>query len=388
VSSSWYTGLEAVQLIGDSEYGGAVPVVFGIMDATEGLGMRPVLLATNPRVVAAAQAQGREVWQFPGIVRRPRPIRDFTTAIRLAVALRKRRVRILHTHTSKGGMIGRLAGRLAGCDLVIHHTHGFYHSGLRPGVLRGFMYLLERFFARLDDYQVFVNTTEASDAADSGLVPRSKVKVVFNGVADPTENVDLDVAQMRSSWSIPDGSTVIGNVCRLATEQKGLDTCLRAFAAVRYRAPHAHMVLVGDGEDRHSLEGLADDLGVADAVHFVGYLPDAGALHLAFDITFAPSRREGQSVSVIEAMACGRPVVTTRIPGTNDLVLDGVTGLLTEVDDVDEMSKKLESLIRDPDRCRRLGAAARSKYESTFTLEEFHLRITRFYLECLRAVGR
>ncbi len=383
----WYTGLEAVQLLGNSAYGGAVPVVFGIMDVTAEMGMRPVLLATHPDVVTAAHAAGYNVWEFPGILREPKPLRDFVTAVRLAVALRRRGVRILHTHTSKGGMVGRLAGRLAGCELVVHHTHGFYHSGLVRGIRYHAMWILEWAFARMDDFQIFVNTSEAREASESGLVPATKVRVVFNGIGDPLASGRCDSAALKEEWGIPAGAPLIGCVTRLAIEQKGLDVGLEAFARLLEAVPDAWLVIAGTGADRAQLEQMVGDLGIGPRVAFIGHVDGAGSLHECFDISFAPSRREGQSISVIEAMACGRPVVTTAIAGTLDLVEDGVTGVMCALDDVHGMADALVTLLNDPTTRQSMGAAARRRYELLFTREAFLERIRSLYREALLGGG-
>lgn len=381
-----HAGLEAVQLIGNSAYGGAVPVVFGIMDVTAELGMKPVLLATHPEVVGAARSRGYAVWEFPGIVREPHPLRDFGVALRLAIALRRRGVRVLHTHTSKGGMVGRLAGRLAGCDVVLHHTHGFYHSGLAPGVKYRTMWGLEWLFARMDDFQVFVNTNEAREAADSGLVPAKKIRVVFNGVEDPRSSTRWNPSVVRTRWGVPPEAPLVGCVSRLDIEQKGLDIGLKTFALVLQEVPDARLMVVGAGDDRGTLEDMAASLNIEDRVIFTGHVDGAGSLHECFDVSFAPSRREGQSISVIEAMACSRPVVTTAIAGTMDLVEDGSTGVMCSVDDTEAMADAITGLLGDPRARERIGSAARLRYERLFTREAFVARVRTLYNEALTGV--
>jgi len=378
-----WEGLEALQLVGGSAYGGAVPVIFAIMDVTAALGMRPVLLASHPDVVAAALAEGREVWDFPGIDRDPRPLHDLVVALRLAGALRRRGVRIVHTHTSKGGMVGRLAARLAGCDLVIHHTHSFYHTGLGPGARRRSMRAFERFFARLDDRQIFINSGEMRDATASGLVPSGRAALVPNGIDDPRDPA-ATASSLRGSWGVPSGAEVIGTVCRIDIETKGLDTGLAAFAELAAVRPATHWVIAGKGEDEAMFRSLVAAAGLGDRVHLLGHVPRAGALHIAFDLTFAPSRREGQSVTIMEAMACGTPVVATRIPGNLDLVLDGVNGSLASVDHAATMAAALGALLEDPEVRARMGAAGRRMYEREYTRTAFEERMREFYAEALR----
>lgn len=381
----WYEGREAVQIVGHSAFGGGVPVIFACMEVTRSLGMRPVILATHPDVVAAAEGHGYEVWRFPGIVREPRPVRDLVTALRLSGALRRRGVRIVHTHTSKGGMVGRLAARLAGCRVVIHHTHGFFHAALPRVPRRWVMRALETLFARMDDVQVFVNSAQAEEAERDGVVPRGRSRVVFNAAADPLLAGAPDRGAVRAAWGVPDDAALVGTVGRVAFEAKGLDDGARAVALLMEGMPSAWWVVVGKGEDEERLAALVEELGIAERTVLTGHIEGAGALHSVFDVTFAPSRREGQSVSVIEAMACSAAVVTTRIAGTADLIESGRDGLLVEVGDVGSMARELLRVIADADLASSLGAAARRRYEECFTPEAFAARMREVYLEILEA---
>lgn len=381
-----WRGREVVQVIGHSAYGGGVPIVFGIMRALAALDLRPVLLATHPEVVAAAEDNGFEVWRFEGIVREPRPVHDLAAAFALARALRTRGALAIHTHTSKGGMIGRLAGRLAGCPLVVHHTHGFYHTGMRSGLKRRGMLELERFFGGLTDYQIFLSESARRLALEEGTSTAVQARVIQNGVAAP-EPMDADaVREMRRRWGVPEHAPLIGSVCRLATEQKGLDSGLRAFARVSASLPDARWIIVGEGSDRASLESLAQSLGVADRVLLPGHVEGASRLNSCFDVVFAPSRREGQSISLMEAMACGVPIVTTRILGNEGLVEEGVSALLSGADDIDGLSRELLRALTDEGVAARLRNASRHAYQTMFTEEAFESRVTRFFIEATSAV--
>lgn len=361
-------------------YGGSVPIVLDIMDVTASLGMKPVLLATDPSIVSVAEERGIEVWPFPGIVRRPRPVHDLLTAWRLSRALRARGIRVVHTHTSKGGMVGRLGARLAGCDVVIHHTHGFYHAGLRPGLRRSAMVALERIFGWLDDRQVFINSQEFDDAVTAHISKPRQARLVFNGISDVGE-LPTDPETLRRQWGVPEHGLVVGSVSRIDFEQKGLDVGIEAFRMLLDAGVDAWWVIAGTGADRDELVRLAEECGVAERVRLLGHVPGAGVLNRAFDVNFAPSNREGQSVSLLEAVACGTPVVTTRIAGNLDVTIDGSTALLAEAGDPAGMADALRRMLQDRALAQQLASAAHERYERLFTIRAFSERIRRLYLD-------
>lgn len=385
VHNRWQ-GWEVVQLVGNSAYGGGVPIIFGLMDACAKVGLHPTLLASHPDVVAAAKAKGLDVWEFHGIERQPQPLRDLMAACRLARALRRRRVRIVHTHTTKGGMVGRLAAWLAGCDVVIHHTHGFYHTGLHPGWRRTAMQALERVFARFGDFQVFLTVAEAEQAVAQRIVPAHKVRVVPNGIFDPRASISPARSALLREWSLPADCVLVGTVSRLDIEQKGLDAGLRAMREVVNEIPNAYYVIVGKGEDEAHLREMAHALGIQRNVRFVGHRDDAASLPSVFDVCLYPSVKEGQSISVLEAMAWGRPLVVTRIMGTSELVDHGRSALVCEPGDFLRMADAVIRLIREPTLAAQLGRGARQRYDATYTWESFMARAESVYIDMLSLV--
>jgi glycosyltransferase involved in cell wall biosynthesis len=377
-----WQGAQVVHVMGNTTFGGDAFVVDGLCEACSSVGLRPVVLATDPDVVSFMRERGRDVWEFPGIVRPPQPLRDLAASLRLARQLRRRGVQVVHTHTSKGGMVGRLAARLAGCRAVIHHTHGFYHTGLQPGPRRSAMMALETFFGRLDDAQVLMSSEEMRQAMTDGIVPADRARLMFNGVVDPSLT-SVDPAAARRLLGVPEGSRVVGTVARLANRQKALDVAIEAFARVAEVREDVYYVIIGEGEDRSILERQVCDLGLEGRVLMPGHLPDARTLLGAMDVVLSTSRREGQSVGLLEAMAWSRPIVATDIAGNRDLFPQGEGALLCPVDDVPATADALSRVLQDASFARDLGRRARERYESTFTREAFVERARELYLDTL-----
>lgn len=380
------TPLEVVQVLGHTALGGAVPVVVQICSVCEELGLRPVVLATHPDVVSYLEREGCRVWRFAGLVREPRPIRDLCVAVSLGIALRKRGTAIVHTHTSKGGMVGRLAARIAGTALAIHHTHGFYHSGLLPGIRRTGMVGLEWMFGHMTDYQIFVNTADRDEAVSHRFLPSSHAITIFNGVHDPIAGGPVDVRSLRVSWGIPMGVPVLGMVTRIVA-RKGIETCLQAVRLLQEGGDDAWLVVIGKGPELAAMQGLAVDLDIAERVRFLGHVPDAGRYYRCFDLAVSASEHEGQSISVIEALACGTPVVASDIRGHRDMVIDGSTGLLCPVGDAEAFSRSIKELLADRPQIERMSAQARQHYEENFTSERFREDMTSFYRTALTERG-
>ncbi len=187
----------------------------------------------------------------------------------------------------------------------------------------------------------------------------------------------------RSSWianglavpavpanAVPDGPPVVVGVGRLSPE-KGFDVLLRAFTTVLGDAPDSRLVLAGRGLAEDSLEDLAAELGIADAVDFVGWVPRGDVTRLLdqASVVAVPSRQEGFGLIAAEAAFRERPVVATRVGGLPEVVEDGVTGLLVDPDSPEQLAGAVRGLIADPSRAARLAEASRVRAERLFSEE-------------------
>jgi glycosyltransferase involved in cell wall biosynthesis len=208
--------------------------------------------------------------------------------------------------------------------------------------------------------------------------PSSRVGVIHNGI-DPGRQPD-EGERMRARKTLGFGADafLVGSVARL-DPVKDLKTLIAAYARLHTHPGHAALVLVGDGEERAALEACARDLGVAGGVHFVGYRADIRHLLAAFDVYVNSSVSEGVSLTILEAMATGLPVVATRVGGTPEVVLHGNTGLLVEPRDPAALATAIDELGRDRDRGRALGAAGRVRVDTFFTIDRMVSDYARVY---------
>lgn len=186
----------------------------------------------------------------------------------------------------------------------------------------------------------------------------------------------------RGRLGLPEDARVLLFVGRL-TRQKGLDILLNAFSMVAAEAPEAQLLVAGDGEDRRELEDLAEWLGLGRRVHFLGRRDDVPGLLKAAEACVLPSRWEGLSLVLLEAMAAGRPIVATRVEGHQEVLTEGRTGLLVEPQSPDALASALRRLLADAPLAARLGAAARDRVSREFTATAMTSRYVNLYDELL-----
>ena len=202
------------------------------------------------------------------------------------------------------------------------------------------------------------NSRAVADFYSDAGIPADRLSVIRNGIEIPTLPNPDSVARLRGEFGIAASSQVLGSIGRLAPQKRFRDL-LWAFELVRSHDLDVHLVIVGDGPQRRELELFARQIRVADRVCFAGHRDDAASLLPLLDVFWLASEFEGQSNSLMEAMAAARPVVVSDIAPNRELVSHGETGLVVPVTDRAEFAKAALHLLRDRESAARLGTAAR-----------------------------
>jgi glycosyltransferase involved in cell wall biosynthesis len=339
-----------------------------------------------------AENRGARIVMLPHLARDISLLNDALAVFRLAELIRKERPQILHTHTAKAGFVGRIAALLAGNarpPIVVHTFHGHVLRGyFNPFVTLGFR-TLERWLASGTTKLIAVSPEVRDDLVRLGVAPQEKFAVIRLGIelGERVGGGDDVRRETRRQLGIGPDAFVVGWVGRM-TAVKRTDDVLRAFRELLDRDVDAWLCLVGDGPDRAHMERRAHELGIARRCLFVGYQDDVAPYYEAIDALLLPSVNEGTPVSVIEALAAGRPAVATRVGGVPDVVRDGVDGFLSDVGDASTLADRLAELARDPERRAEMGRKGREHVVQRYAVDRLVDDVDRLYRELLSALPR
>lgn len=286
--------------------------------------------------------------------------RDYLTFRKLDRLIRSRAIQVIHTHDLHGLMDG------AACRILnrkLRFVHSF-HFGNYPD--RPFRYrMVERSLWRVPDTLVAVSHAQADAISDAYGIPRSRIRVIWNGV----EEAATSGAPLPLIRAIPDGTPVIGSISTLI-RQKGIPQLLDAAALLRDSGERFVLLIAGGGQLMADLKSQAARLDLHEHVQFLDWLPQASARMLSnCDIFVQSSLWEAMSIVVLEAMAAGRPMVVTAVGDNPRVVLHGQTGLVVPPADPVVLADALRKLLRDGELRSRLGKAARARYWERFTLQ-------------------
>lgn len=368
-----------------------LPLLTGVqrvtLDELKGLDrarFEPFIVCQQPGPLSVAAGQAGIACLFvPDLVREISPRSDWRALWQLRALCRTHAFDVIHTHSSKTGVLGRLAGRLAGVPLVMHTVHGYAFPAARHRAERLFYLALEWLGARLCDMMIVLKEDDRVLARKRLAMPEKRLFLLPNGV--DTERFRPRPAQERqrlreTHLGIGADTIAVGMVGRL-WRQKNPDCFVTAAAqVVRDTGADVRFFLIGDGELREPLEQRIAELGLGDRVHILGWREDVPEVLPALDVFVLPSRWEGLSLAILEALACGLPVVVSDIPGNRDLVEIDRDGLVFPDDDATALAGALIRLVDDAELRVRFGEAGREKILRDYQLDQRIGRIQEFYL--------
>lgn len=300
---------------------------------------------------------GMTVVLQPELVPEIDPVHDIRALRTLTAELRARSFDVVHTHSAKAGAIGRLAARRAGVAQIVHTFHGFPWHEFQSPARRAAYVAIERRLARCTDAFLAVGTAVAAEAIRRKLVRPEQVWAV-DSVMDATPRLATPENRRaaRTTLGLAPHVPVAGTVGRL-DEQKAPRDFVTAIAASEHRDLVG--VWIGDGPLRAEVTAQARDLGVEHRILFTGQRTDVADLLPAFDMFVMSSLYEGLPCALLEAMACGLPVVATAVNAVPDVVTPGRTGLLVPPREPHLLAGAIDHLLREPARAAQLAHAGR-----------------------------
>lgn len=306
------------------------------------------------------------------IKRKISPVSNLRSLWQLYRLMREQRFDIVHVHTPVAAALGRLAAWAARVPVIIYTVHGFYFHEHMPAWKRRPIIWAEKFLGCITDVVFTASQEDAATAVKEAICSKDKLTWIGNGVNIRRFSPEPGVNGTRSTFGLDPRDKVVGFVGRLVGE-KGLKELLEAMSEVIKVVPEAKLLLVGDTLDsdrdtktKQAFSSLLARNGLAAHVLFTGFIEDIPRVMKAIDVFVLPSYREGLPVSVMEAMASGRPVVATDIRGCREEVVPGSTGLLVPVKDPAALASAITIILSDPELAARMGAAGRRRAAELF----------------------
>ncbi len=333
-----------------------------------------VLLITGPAIgpegslLERGRAGGTPIQIVPQLLRSIHPWRDWQSYRAIKAALRKFRPDVVHTHSAKGGILGRAAASALGVPAIVHTVHGAPFHPYQSLMACEFARRCERWAARRCHALVSVSRAMTELLVVNGVAPREKFIAIRSGLeVKPLLVAASQRDAVRNELGYRPDQVVIGKIARLF-DLKGHEYLIRAAPAIVAGCPAAQFLLVGDGALRSKLESQIATAGLTSYFRFMGLQPPERipALIAAMDIVAHVSLREGLARALVQSLIVGRPVVSYDIDGAREVVINGETGFLLPPRSVDELATAIIRLALDPALRTRLGARGRQLFADEF----------------------
>lgn len=356
----------------------------------EGLARMPefeVKLISGPAIgpegdlVRRALRNGVDLEIMPELRRELHPYYDPAAFLKLCDIYRRERPDIVHTHSSKAGILGRAAARATGVPCVIHTIHGLPFHPYQSKLANAVYIMSEMIAARWSHGIISVADAMTEKAVAAGVAPPGKFVTIYSGMeVDPFLADDGARERVRSRFHVAPDDIVIGKIARLF-ELKGHEYILDAAPEILEKFPNVKLMFVGDGILRESLQKHAERLGIADRVIFTG-LVDPGeipAMIKAMDMVVHSSLREGLARVLPQSLLSAKPVVTFDIDGAREVVIEGETGFLVEPGSIDGLADAIIRALSDMPRAKAMAEEGRRRFADQFRTETMVREIAEYY---------
>lgn len=353
-----------------------------------------VLLITGPplgpegSLLERARANNVPLAIVPSLRRSIHLWRDLVSYRELLRTLREFKPDVVHTHSAKGGILGRAAAWKLGVPAIVHGVHGAPFYPYQNPLVRDFYRRCERWAARRCHAFISVADAMTDLMVDAGVAAREKFTTIYSGMeTTPFLEAHQHRQRVRRELSYADDQIVVGKIARLF-HLKGHDDVITAAEKVILQEPRVRFLFVGDGLLRESLTKRIQTAGLADYFQFTGLVPPERIPELigAMDIVVHASLREGLARVLPQGLIAGKPVVSYDIDGAREVVIPGETGYLLRPRDVKGLTTAIAELAADAALRDRLGAEGRRRFADVFRHETMTARTRQLYARLLGRV--
>lgn len=374
--------IKVLHIITKLEFGGAQGNTIHTVEHLDKSLFNAKLIA-GPGGILDGKVRGGRLAFAPHLSRSINPANDFPALFELRRLILKERPDIVHTHSSKAGILGRLAALLAGVPVIVHTFHGFGFHERQPALKKHFFIFLEKICALFTDSMIFVSRANMDYARGCGLGDESKYLLIRSGIPLGNYPSRPDRRAKRRELGVPRDAILVVSLGNLKP-QKNPGDFMAAARRLAGRHPDAVFMLVGGGESLEAARCEAVKSGLEGRLLFPGWRDDSAEILAVSDIFTLTSLWEGLPRSLVEAMKTGLPSVCYRTDGVTDLLRDGVNGYVVEQGDLDAFCLRLKDLIEQPSLRAELGAKAAGADFSEFDIDRMVRRQESLYLELIK----
>ena len=328
-------------------------------------------------VERAKKIEAVKLFDIPFLCREVSPYRDISAFLSLYKLFKKEDFTIIHTHSSKAGLLARLAAVLNKTPIVIHTIHGFAFNDFMNALKKNFFIYVEKLLAKWTDVLITVSNLNKKKIIDLNIAHENKIKNIYSGI-DLSLFTNKRNDDFRKELNLENDHLLLGSVGRLS-DQKDPITMIEAFGIISKPFPNAHLALVGDGELKGKILEKIDKLKLNGKVHLIGNKNNPWSVYHSMDLFIMSSIYEGLGRSITEALSCGVPVVCTDVEGVPEIVRDNITGILVPPKDANKLADGIIRTLNDMETAKKMAEEGRRFVKDNFDVNKMVNDIDSLY---------
>ncbi|MCL2144954.1 MAG: glycosyltransferase family 4 protein [Endomicrobia bacterium] len=365
------------------ELGGAQKVALYTAEHINGDEFKEFFITGKGGILDNAAAEKFRIYRLSNFVREISPLKDLKALRHIYGILKTEKPDVVHTHSSKAGILGRIAAKLAGIKIIVHTVHGYSFNETQNFFKKYLYACLEKFCSLFSDKLIAVAKEDIKKGIKYKIAKESKFELIRAGInTDHYKNYTPD-KNFKNALGISESTKVVTTIGPFKP-QKNLKDFIKAADIVGKKNNDIVFLAAGDGEQRKELENLISELGLKEKILLLGWRNDIAELLYASDIFVMTSLWEGLPCTILEAMCCGKPVIANAVDGVKEIIKEGETGFLIKPYDYVSAAEKINYLLNDNILLLKMGENAKDSITKEFDInytvtqhEELYKRLGR-----------
>ncbi len=378
--------INLLYIITKLEFGGAQKQLLLLARHLDALRYNLFLLTAKVGLLMdeAIGIKGLQLKTLKSLERSINPIKDLLAGFEIYFFIKRNNIDIVHTHSSKAGILGRWAAKFAGAKVIIHTVHGWNFNDYQNAILRKVFIILERLTAKITDRLIVVSHADKQKGIRNRIGEPKKYILIRYGISPDEFISNIEERQKaRKGLGLLDGELLVGMISCFKP-QKAPQDFIKLAALVNKIYPQIKFILVGDGILKKKIEKTIEKFNLNGNIILTGWRRDIPELLSAIDIFVLTSLWEGLPIAVLEAMASGKPVIATDTGGVSEIIKPGINGYLVERGDIKAIRDKIIALSKDQDLKIKMGGNAREILNSDFRSENTILKTQNLYEDLIK----
>jgi glycosyltransferase involved in cell wall biosynthesis len=319
-------------------------------------------------------------YQLKSLVREISPVKDLKALFHIYLTLKREKPDIVHTHSSKAGVVGRIAAKLAGVKIIVHTIHGYGFNDTQKGYLKRIYIYLEKFCALMSDKLIAVSKEDIKKGIKHKIAAEDKYVLIRAGINTDFYKKFIPNPNFRKELGIDKNAKIVVTIGPFKP-QKNLGDFINAAAIAAESVENIVFLIVGDGEQRGKLESMIKNLNLKNKVILLGWRTDIAEILTASDVFVLTSLWEGLPCTILEAMCCLKPVIANAVDGIKEIISENQTGFLIEPCNYKSTAEKIVYLLTNEPILKKMGQNAKNSIGQEFNIDHTVKQHEKLYLQ-------